>query len=64
MVAQFQATSQRIKYALVPVVAAVRGLALGGGCEFQMHASRTVFGLESYVGLVEAASACCLRAVV
>lgn len=54
MVANFQATSQRIKYSLVPVVAAVRGLALGGGCEFQMHAARTVFGLESYVGLVEA----------
>ena len=54
MVATFQATSQRIKYALVPVVAAVRGLALGGGCEFQMHAARTVFALESYVGLVEA----------
>jgi 3-hydroxyacyl-CoA dehydrogenase len=54
MVANFQATSQRIKYALVPVVAAVRGLALGGGCEFQMHAARTVFALESYVGLVEA----------
>ncbi|MHB8911303.1 MAG: 3-hydroxyacyl-CoA dehydrogenase/enoyl-CoA hydratase family protein [Lysobacter sp.] len=54
MVANFQATSQRIKYALVPVVAAVRGLALGGGCEFQMHAARTVFSLESYVGLVEA----------
>ena len=54
MVATFQATSMRIKYALVPVVAAVRGLALGGGCEFQRHAARTVFGLESYVGLVEA----------
>ncbi|HSR64737.1 MAG TPA: 3-hydroxyacyl-CoA dehydrogenase/enoyl-CoA hydratase family protein, partial [Xanthomonadaceae bacterium] len=54
MVADFQATSQRIKYSLVPVVAAVRGLALGGGCEFQMHAARTVFALESYVGLVEA----------
>jgi 3-hydroxyacyl-CoA dehydrogenase len=54
MVATFQATSQRIKYALVPVVAAVRGLALGGGCEFQMHSARTVFGLESYIGLVEA----------
>lgn len=54
MVANFQATSQRIKYALVPVVAAVRGLALGGGCEFQMHATRTVLALESYIGLVEA----------
>ena len=54
MVANFQATSQRIKYALVPVVAAVRGLALGGGCEFQMHAARTVAHLESYIGLVEA----------
>jgi 3-hydroxyacyl-CoA dehydrogenase len=54
MVATFQATSQRIKYSLVPVVSAVRGLALGGGCEFQMHSARTVAALESYVGLVEA----------
>ena len=35
-------------------MAAVRGMALGGGCEFQMHAARTVFALESYIGLVEA----------
>jgi len=54
MIANFQTTSQRIKYALVPVVAAVRGMALGGGCEFQMHAARTVLALESYIGLVEA----------
>ena len=54
MIANFQATSMRIKYALVPVVAAVRGLALGGGCEFLMHSARTVAALESYIGLVEA----------
>ena len=54
MVANFQKTSQAIKYSLVPVVAAVRGLALGGGCKFQMHSAKTVAHLESYIGLVEA----------
>ena len=38
----------------MPVVAAVQGLALGGGCEFVMHAGKRVMALESYVGLVEA----------
>jgi 3-hydroxyacyl-CoA dehydrogenase len=53
MVALFQQTSQRLKYALVPTVAAVDGMALGGGCEFVMHAQRVVATLESYIGLVE-----------
>ncbi|MBS0571196.1 MAG: 3-hydroxyacyl-CoA dehydrogenase/enoyl-CoA hydratase family protein [Proteobacteria bacterium] len=53
-IARFQQTSMRMKHALVPVVAAVRGMALGGGCEFQMHSARTVAALESYIGLVEA----------
>ena len=53
MVALFQATSQRIKYSMIPVVSAVDGLALGGGCEFQMHSDRVVATQESYIGLVE-----------
>ena len=53
MVATFQATSQRIKYSMIPVVSAVDGMALGGGCEFQMHSDRVVATLESYIGLVE-----------
>jgi 3-hydroxyacyl-CoA dehydrogenase len=54
MVALFQHTSQRLKYSLVPTVAAVEGMALGGGCEFVMHSQRVVASLESYIGLVEA----------
>ncbi|MCW5626444.1 MAG: 3-hydroxyacyl-CoA dehydrogenase/enoyl-CoA hydratase family protein, partial [Burkholderiales bacterium] len=54
IVAQFQATSQALRYSAVPTVAAVDGLALGGGCEFVMHVDRAVATLESYIGLVEA----------
>ena len=54
VVAKFQRTSMAIKHAQVPVVAAVQGMALGGGCEFVMHAAHRVLALESYVGLVEA----------
>ena len=53
-VAKFQQTSLRFRYSLVPTVAAVRGMALGGSCEFILHCDRTVAALESYIGLVEA----------
>lgn len=53
VVAKFQTISQRLKYAQVPTIAAVDGLALGGGCEFAIHCTRLVATLESYIGLVE-----------
>ncbi|GMV60052.1 MAG: 3-hydroxyacyl-CoA dehydrogenase [Betaproteobacteria bacterium] len=52
-VAKFQQTMMRLKYSQVPVVAAVSGMALGGGCETLLHCAKRVASLESYVGLVE-----------
>ncbi|MDD5247414.1 MAG: 3-hydroxyacyl-CoA dehydrogenase/enoyl-CoA hydratase family protein [Rhodocyclaceae bacterium] len=53
-VADFQRAAMALKFSPVPVVAAISGMALGGGCEFSMHCARRVVALESYIGLVEA----------
>ncbi len=52
-VQRFQQASMALKCAPKPVVAAPFGMALGGGCEFAMHAARRQASAECYMGLVE-----------
>ena len=54
MVRKLQDLHMRMRFSAKPVVAAPFGLALGGGAELMMHASRVVAASELYAGLVEA----------
>ncbi len=50
---RLQGLNMRMRYSPKPIVVAPAGLALGGGCEITMHASRVVAASETYIGLVE-----------
>ena len=54
MVRRFQRATMTLRTSPVPVVTAVAGLALGGGCEILLHSDRVQAAAESYIGLVEA----------
>lgn len=43
----------KLRYANVPTVSAIRGIALGGGCELAVYSAKRVATMESYMGLVE-----------
>jgi 3-hydroxyacyl-CoA dehydrogenase len=53
MVRAFQDLCQRLGTSARPVVVAPHAMALGGGCEMAMGASRMVLAGETYMGLVE-----------
>ena len=53
MIATFQESMMRVRYSSIPVVVAPHTLALGGGCEINLHADKIVAHSELYMGLVE-----------
>ncbi|SMM98826.1 Enoyl-CoA hydratase / 3,2-trans-enoyl-CoA isomerase / 3-hydroxyacyl-CoA dehydrogenase [uncultured Candidatus Thioglobus sp.] len=54
VIEQLQQALMALKYSKIPTIAAVDGLALGGGCEMLLYCNSRVVYAESYIGLVEA----------
>ncbi len=52
-VRQFQGAMLAIKYSPRPIVVAPHSLAIGGGCEINLHAAKIHAAAETYIGLVE-----------
>ena len=55
VITDLQNLFMRLKHGPIPTVAAVHGMALGGGCELLLHCDKVVATRESYIGLVEMA---------
>lgn len=53
LISEFQQLLQRIHYSPKPIVAAIQGRVLGGGCELVMACPKVVAAAETYIGLVE-----------
>lgn len=53
LIIKFQTLVQRIHYFHKPIVAAIQGRVLGGGCELAMACPHIVADAETYIGLVE-----------
>jgi 3-hydroxyacyl-CoA dehydrogenase len=53
IIKQGQDAYMALKFAPFPVVTAVSGMALGGGCEILMHSDAVQAHIETYTGLVE-----------
>jgi 3-hydroxyacyl-CoA dehydrogenase len=49
----FQGIVMRMRYSSIPVVGAPHNMALGGGCEINLHVDKVVAHAELYMGLVE-----------